>query len=57
MHRDLPLGFPQRLDGPMAWTGREYQDKPELYVEVLGKPDISEIDQAIAHFKGLASTM
>lgn len=49
----LPLGFPQRLEGPMAWDGKEFQDKPELYVEALSKQDISEIDQAIAHFKGL----
>ena len=54
MHLDLPLGFPQRLEGPMAWAGKEFQDKPELYVEVLSKLDISEIDQAIAHFKGSA---
>jgi hypothetical protein len=49
----LPLGFPQRLEGPMAWDGDKFRDKPELYVEALNKHDLSEVEQAIAHFKGL----
>ena len=49
----LPLGFPQRLEGPMTWDGSEFRDKPELYVEALSEHDLSEVEQAIAHFKGL----
>jgi len=49
----LPLGFPQRLEGPMTWDGNKFRDKPELYVEALSKHDLSEVEQAIAHFKAL----
>ena len=37
----------------MAWDGNKFRDKPELYVEALSKNDLSEVEQAIAHFKGL----
>ncbi|KIM35425.1 hypothetical protein M413DRAFT_349953 [Hebeloma cylindrosporum] len=49
----LPFGFPRRLEGPMAWDGNQFQNKPELYVGALSKHDLSEVEQAIAHFKEL----
>ena len=37
----------------MAWDGKDYQDRPELYVETLTEDNVSEIDAAISHFKSL----
>jgi hypothetical protein len=45
-------GFPSHLKGPMTWTGSDYEGKQELYVSSLGPEDITQIENAISHFKG-----
>jgi hypothetical protein len=45
-------GFPSRLKGPMTWTGSDYEGKQELYVSNVSLEDITQIENAIAHFKG-----
>lgn len=50
-------GFPTRLDGPMTWTGSDYDTKPERYVMTLSQTDIQDINRAISHFKGTSSVL
>ncbi|KAI9770132.1 MAG: hypothetical protein M1840_003582 [Geoglossum simile] len=49
----LPNGFPLRLEGDMAWTGSDYEGKPDLYVSYLSPGEIIQIEGAISHFKAL----
>lgn len=48
----IPSGFPQRLDGPLAWKGEDFEDHEHKYVYQLSVEDIKEIDDALESFKG-----
>ncbi|CAK7198766.1 hypothetical protein SEUCBS139899_001430 [Sporothrix eucalyptigena] len=48
----LPKGFPVKLDNKLAWVGSDFKG-PQDYVYHLTASDLSEISQAITHFKAL----
>jgi hypothetical protein len=50
--REVPQGWPVKLEGPLAWTKDTFQDESE-YVYQLTEQDKEEILVALAYFKGL----
>lgn len=46
----LPPGFPEQLDSPLAWNGREIEKRTDWIVE-LTDAQLDEIDRALRHFK------
>ncbi|KAH8891471.1 Clavaminate synthase-like protein [Thozetella sp. PMI_491] len=48
----LPAGFPTKLDAKLAWSGADFSDESDYVIRLLDS-DIAEIDDAVAHFKGL----
>ncbi|RTE68829.1 hypothetical protein BHE90_016794 [Fusarium euwallaceae] len=48
----LPEGFPEALDGPMAWTGAQFT-QPSDYVYTLSNSDLQETENALWYFKAL----
>ncbi|KAJ7460899.1 hypothetical protein B0H11DRAFT_1736327 [Mycena galericulata] len=50
--RPIPAGFPQRVDGPVVWEGKDWTDESQ-WVYNLTDSHLQEIDQALAHFEGL----
>ncbi|KAK3693741.1 hypothetical protein B0T22DRAFT_48912 [Podospora appendiculata] len=48
----LPAGFPLELDANMAWTGSDFTDASQ-YVLRLGAGDVTEIKEAVEHYKSL----
>jgi hypothetical protein len=51
---DLPLGWPQRMIGPLAWTPACFHGKREFIYE-LSAQEHAEIDNALKSFKREAS--
>ncbi|CAN8101592.1 unnamed protein product [Discula destructiva] len=49
---ELPHGWPQALEGPLVWTGSDFEDDSEL-VYCLSGTDKAEIRAALLHFRGL----
>ncbi|KAI0152987.1 TfdA family taurine catabolism dioxygenase TauD [Xylariaceae sp. FL1272] len=48
----LPAGFPEYLTGPMVWEGNTVTDTYD-WTYVLSSSQLTEIDDALAHFKSL----
>lgn len=46
----LPDGFPARINGPRAWSGRDL-DSLDRFTVVLSEEDVVEIEAALEHFK------
>lgn len=42
----LPAGYPGRVTGPLAWSGKEFDATPEVFEETLDALDICEIEEA-----------
>lgn len=47
----LPDGWPEKLEGPLVWTGQELQKTPEKYLYILDEDDKSELAKAIEKFE------
>lgn len=48
----VPPGWPTRVDGPLVWTGADYDRVDEsTYVYHLHPENMLEIDGALQHFK------
>lgn len=48
----LPAGFPQKLDSPLVWEGKDWKD-PETWEYTLSDEQLQEIDDAVKHFNGM----
>ncbi|KPM41014.1 hypothetical protein AK830_g5515 [Neonectria ditissima] len=54
MAPSIPPGFPTEvISGDMAWVGAELETSPALFDDYLSSDDITEIEAAVKHFKGL----
>ena len=47
---DLPVGWPQRMTGPLSWTPADIHDKHEFIYELSAQEHV-EIDNALKSFK------
>ncbi|KAJ8662745.1 hypothetical protein O0I10_001709 [Lichtheimia ornata] len=45
--------FPDRIEGPSAWDGKELEKQPEKWIYHVTPEDIADIDKALKHFKSL----
>ncbi|KAI1367769.1 TfdA family taurine catabolism dioxygenase TauD [Xylaria arbuscula] len=52
LQKSVPDGFPEKLIGDLVWDGRTVADKYD-WTFVFTPEHLTEIDQALAHFKGL----
>ncbi|KAF8831830.1 hypothetical protein HHX47_DHR1001300 [Lentinula edodes] len=50
----LPSGFPSRVEGPIVWEGKDWISEDQ-WVFHLSPAHLQEIDDALAHFKGISS--
>ncbi|KAF9013811.1 Clavaminate synthase-like protein [Hymenopellis radicata] len=48
----LPEGFPAKVEGPIVWEGKDWTDESQ-FVYRLSTAELKEINEALAHFKGL----
>ncbi|KAF9474998.1 Clavaminate synthase-like protein [Pholiota conissans] len=48
----LPAGFPQKLESPLVWEGKDWTDATQ-WEHDLSAEQLKEIDDAVKHFKGL----
>lgn len=46
----LPEGFPAKIEGPIAWEGKDYT-REDQWVVKLTEEQLQEIDDALQHFK------
>ena len=47
----LPAGFPQKLQGPIVWEGKDFTDEMEWTLS-LNEEQLKEIHNALVNFKG-----
>ncbi|KAF7294661.1 Clavaminate synthase-like protein [Mycena indigotica] len=52
----LPANFPDRVDGPIVWEGKDWTDESQ-WVYNLSQTQLNEIDGALAHFNSLDKPM
>lgn len=52
LETSIPDGFPERLTGDLVWDGETVADKYN-WTFVFTPEHLAEIDQALAHFKGM----
>lgn len=50
----LPSGFPEKIKTRRAWAGHDFAED-KSYIYVLSETEVSEIEEALAHFKSLYS--
>lgn len=48
----LPEGFPQKLDSPLVWDGKDVEQRDD-WIYQLSDDQLNEIDSALKSFKGL----
>ncbi|SRR6266576_633297 len=46
----LPKGFPQKVESPLVWEGKDFKDESE-WVYKLTPDQLKEIDDAVKHFR------
>lgn len=51
----VPDGFPSFLERPLIWEGKDVASDPDQYIYELSQEEISELEKAIAYFKGKLS--
>ncbi|KAF8177446.1 hypothetical protein BJ912DRAFT_1024215 [Pholiota molesta] len=51
----LPEGFPQKLNSPLVWEGKDWTD-PSQWEYELSAEQLKEIDDAVKHFNGLGKS-
>jgi hypothetical protein len=47
----LPAGFPEKLEGPIVWEGKDFTDDKQWTLS-LNEENLEEIYNALVHFKG-----
>lgn len=47
----LPSGFPQKLDSPLVWEGKDWKNESQ-WVYNLSAVELKEIDEAVHYFHG-----
>ena len=47
----LPEGFPQVLESPLVWEGKDWKDESQ-WTYNLSEAELKEIDAALKHFRG-----
>lgn len=52
----LPDGFPSQLTGGLVWEGKTLKDKYNWTYE-LNSTEVQEIEEGLAHFKGMIAPM
>ena len=50
--KEVPVGFPKRLLGPLVWKGDDFAGDECQYIYYLTDADQAEIKDALKHFKG-----
>lgn len=50
----LPSGFPEKIETHRAWAGHDFAED-KSYIYMLSETEVSEIEEALGHFKGLYS--
>ena len=55
LETQVPVGWPVKLSGPMAWTGNDFADETR-FVCHLTSLEKEEIRNALRHFKGTRSS-
>ncbi|KAI7882827.1 Clavaminate synthase-like protein [Lichtheimia hyalospora FSU 10163] len=45
--------FPDKIEGPSTWDGKELEKQPEKWIYHVTPEDIADIDKALKHFKSL----
>lgn len=51
----LPDGFPHKLESPLVWEGKDWQDEQQWVYE-LSTEELREIDNAVHHFHGMCAS-
>lgn len=49
--KTLPPGFPERVEGKLAWDGKDIAETYNWVLE-LSPAEIEELENALQHFKG-----
>lgn len=52
----LPKGFPERVDGPIVWEGKDFIHEDQWIVN-LTENQLHEIDGALRHFQSRTSLL
>lgn len=52
----LPDGFPQKLDSPLVWEGKDVEKRDD-WLYHLSDAELDEIDAALQHFKCMFLTV
>lgn len=52
LEKEVPQGWPNFLDSPLAWTGNDFENE-DAYIHHLTDEEMADIDKAMVHFKGL----
>lgn len=52
----LPHGFPQKLESPLAWEGKDIEKRND-WIYHLSDSQLNEIDAALEHFKCMCLKM
>ena len=45
--------FPDRIEGPSVWNGKELEQTPEKWIYYLTAEDIADIEAGLKHFLSL----
>ncbi|KAK6330039.1 hypothetical protein TWF718_003467 [Orbilia javanica] len=48
----LPPGFPDKVEGPIVWEGKDWTDERQWVYELSGA-ELSEVEDAVEYFKSL----
>ncbi|ORX54089.1 Clavaminate synthase-like protein [Hesseltinella vesiculosa] len=49
----IQADFPDRLQGPAVWDGKDLENRPEEWIYHVTAEDIQDIDRALQHFNAL----
>ncbi|KAL0576214.1 hypothetical protein V5O48_005781 [Marasmius crinis-equi] len=52
----LPPGYPKKVESPIVWEGKDWTSEDQ-WVYRLSPEELKEIDEGLAHFKGLDKPM
>jgi hypothetical protein len=50
--KEVPVGWPESLNHPLAWTGVDFHNE-ESYIHRLSDDEISDIKTALDYFNGM----
>ena len=49
----IKADFPDKIEGPSVWDGKELEKTPEKYVYQVTPEDIADIEAGLKHFNSL----